>query len=534
MAIVTRAGQETASEFDVCIVGAGASGLTIASVLAGKPIRVCVLESGGDRNALGPSELATGECSGLPYAPLDTSRLRGFGGSTRAGGWGGLCKPFDEQDFAYRPWVKDSGWPFGFEHLRPYYERAGETLGTASIDLLRLRDPVFANRSDRLASDNVALCRNLRLGERLRSTIEQSASTTVFLQSTALYLEFDNSRQNVTSVVFDAGGDRTLRITARAYVLAAGGLENARLLLLSEGPTGRQRDLIGRYFMDHPRFSVGTLVPLKKEAFAKLLSFDRIRIARRQRVERLIWPNSRRHYTVKGLALSFDAQREEQLLNHRAWVEPVFPGLGSEALEALKSELLFRRDLGLRGSRKTMVSRTLDDFRALNWAKIMHMARPAGLARSFRLQHIVEPEPCADSAVKLSQVKDRFGLNKIDLHWRISDATLRSLRRTFQILQAEFLAAGAARLVATDDEWEQLERPMWTWHHIGTTRMHEDPHKGVVDAQCKAHSVNNLFVAGSSVFPTAGNDTPTFTAVALSHRLADLLLHVVCGARRSL
>ncbi len=530
MAIVARAGQETALEFDVCIVGAGASGLTIASALAGKRVRVCVLESGGDANVLGTSDLATGECSGLPYAPLDTSRLRGFGGSTRAGGWGGLCKPLDEQDFVYRPWVKDSGWPFGFEHLRPYYERARETLGTASIDELRPRDLIFADRSKRLASDNVALCQNFRLGERLRSTIERSASTTVLLQSTALYLEFDSSRQNVTSVLFNAGGDRRLRVTARAYVLAAGGLENARLLLLSEGPAGPQRDLIGRYFMDHPRFSVGTLVPLKKEAFAKLLSFDRIRIARRQRMERLIWPNSRRHYTVKGLTLSFDAQREEQLLNHRAWVEPVFPGLGSEAIEALKSELLSRRDLSLQGgSSKPIVSRAIDDLLAINWAKIMHFARPARLARSFRLQHILEPEPCADSAVKLSQLKDRFGLNKIDLHWRISDATLTSLRRTFQVLQAEFMATGAARLVATDEEWEQLERPMWTWHHIGTTRMHDDPHKGVVDAQCKAHGVSNLFVAGSSVFPTAGNDTPTFTAVALSHRLADLLLHIVCA-----
>lgn len=530
MVIVNRAGQDTAFEFDVCIIGAGASGLTIASALAGKHVTVCVLESGGDANFAGTSDLATGESSGLPYAPLDTSRLRGFGGSTRAGGWGGLCKPLDEQDFEYRPWVSDSGWPFGYDHLHPYYERAKETLGVPDVDELRPRDAVFAGRSAKLASDRLALCRNFRLGDSLRATIERSPSTTIFLHSTALYLEFDSARHAVTSVLFNQGDDRTLRVTARAYVLAAGGLENARLLLLSEGLEGPPKELVGRYFMDHPRFSVGTIYPLKKDAFAELLSFDRIRIARRHTVERLIWPRSHRHFRVKGLTLSFDAQKEEQLLNHRAWVEPVFSGQVDETIEALKSKILSLRDLSLQGQRRPRVSHSIRNLRTVNWTTIMHLARPARLARCFRLQHILEPEPCAESAVKLSRHRDRFGLRKIDLHWRLSESTLTSLRRTFQILQAEFLRTGIARLEATPEEWERLDRPMWTWHHIGTTRMHDDPRRGVVDAQCRVHGVSNLFIAGSSVFPTAGNDTPTFTAVALAHRLADHLMHIAAGS----
>lgn len=526
MVFVCRADFPENVRYRVCIVGGGASGLTVASDLARGNVPVCVLESEGIAKAPRASELGSGQSTGLPYAPLATSRLRGYGGSTQVFGWGGLCKPLDELDFAARPWVPHSGWPFGREHLMPYYLKAKETLGVEDVRRLSMRDQVFVTRSETISSDNVELCRNYRLGNHLKAGLEKSASVHIFLHATVLYFQFDEAKQNVVSVLLDRGEQAPLRIHADVFVLAAGGLENARLLLLSDCP-GSDRGLVGRFFMDHPRFTVGTLVPANRSISKTLLEFDRIRVARRQRIEKAIGLTPGRHFIVKGLTLPFEMQERERLLNYRAWLEPCYLGQDADKLKSLRESLLAYRELALRGegmSRGQFLGQNLRDF---NWTKLMHLVRPSSLVRSFRMHHILEPEPDPESRISLSSETDRFGLRKLNMTWRLASATLDSLRRTVRIFEKEFRETGLAQLETAPAEWEALARPMWTWHHMGTTRMHTDPRLGVVDAQCRVHGVNNLFVAGSSIFPTAGNDTPTFTVVALAHRLADHLVKVM-------
>jgi choline dehydrogenase-like flavoprotein len=163
-------------------------------------------------------------------------------------------------------------------------------------------------------------------------------------------------------------------------------------------------------------------------------------------------------------------------------------------------------------------------LKGMNWTKGMHITRPQMLARQFRLHHFMEPEPLESSCVALSHKKDKHGLSLISLCWQLSSRTIQSLKQTIQILQDELARSGLGRLDVAAEEWAVIDRPMWTWHHMGTTRMHTDSRKGVVDANCQVHGVQNLYVAGSSVFPTVGNDTPTMTIIALAHRLSDHLL----------
>lgn len=510
--------------FDICVVGAGASGLTIASNFLGNKLAIGILESGEAGERPLASDPGENPASGLPYAPLSTSRLRGFGGSTQSLGWGGLCKPLDAQDFAIRPWVANSGWPFGIEQMRPFYDRARETLGLGCVEALAVRKTVFPERSSLVSSDTAELCRHYRLGRHLRQPVEQSATVKVITKVTVLYLEFDPDGGAIRAAICADAGDRRFRVIAKAFVLAAGGIENARLLLLSNHAAQRPQGLAGRYFMDHPRFTIGTLRPADGSVRNMLARMDRIRIARRQRIVRKLKLDRDRRFHVNGLTLPFDVQEKENLLNHRAWVEPCYIGQDSRALESLRLSLLDYRD-------KTILSGKPVGWgllwRDMNWTKGMHIVRPKSLVRSFRLHHFMEPEPLASSAVSLSSGKDRHGLSLVSLSWQLSSLTLESLRRTIQILQEELLRSGLGRLDIAGDEWAQLERPMWTWHHMGTTRMHDDQSRGVVDADCRVHGVRNLFIAGSSVFPTVGNDTPTMTVVALAHRLSDHLLKFV-------
>ncbi len=508
---------------DICIVGAGASGLTIASDLLAKPLNVGILESGGHESRPDASETGDESTESLHYAALSTSRLKGFGGSTQMLGWGGLCKPLDPQDFMQRPWVADSGWPFDYSHLKPFYDRAGKTLGLGDIDVLGSRQKIFDGRSSLIASDNVELCRHYRLGRHLRAPIEKSTSVNVLTRVTVLYFEFSDDGASIRSAICVDAANNRFRAVAKVFVLAAGGIENARLLLLSNDRAKKPQGLVGKYFMDHPRFTIGTLKPADGKVRRTLAHFDRIRVARRQRITRKLKLEKDHHFRVQGLTLPFETQQSEKLLNYRAWVEPCYVGQYPEALEKLRKDLLEYRDNAIMRGQSSRLGLLLKD---LSWTKGMHIMRPLSLVRNFRLHHILEPEPLASSAVSLSARTDRFGMQFVSLSWQISSATFDSLKRTIAIFQGELKRTALGSLDVAAEEWEQLKRPMWTWHHMGTTRMHSDPEKGVVDANCQVHGVNNLFVAGSSVFPTAGNDTPTITIVALAHKLADHLLKI--------
>jgi choline dehydrogenase-like flavoprotein len=457
----------------------------------------------------------------MRYAPLSTSRLKGFGGSTQTLGWGGLCKPLDAQDFAVRPWVENSGWPFGLDCMSPYYDRARVTLGLGEISTLAERQQIFPGRSSLISSDNVELCRHYRLGLHLTQPVAASGSVKVLTRVTVLHFEFDETGASIQAALCTDAEGRRFRVVAKVFVLAAGGIENARLLLLSNMIAQRPQGLVGRFFMDHPRFSIGTVRPADGNIRRTLANLDRIRIARNQRVSRRLKLEREQRFRVKGLTLPFDIQEQEKLLNHRAWVEPCYIGQDPHALENLRLSLLDYRDRTILSGKPSGLGLL---FRDMNWTKAMHIVRPRSLVRGFRLHHIVEPEPYAASAVSLSATRDRHGLPLASLSWQLSNLTIDSLRRTIQILQKDLESSGLGELEITPDEWDQLTRPMWTWHHMGTTRMHADPNKGVVDANCKVHGLGNLFVAGSSVFPTVGNDTPTITIVALAHRLSDHLL----------
>lgn len=251
----------------LCIVGGGVAGIALALELDRAGVDVCLLESGGLDVDAATEALNRGENVGLPYQFDAGFRSRYFGGSSNC--WGGWCRPLEPLDFSHRDWVAHSGWPFGVEELRPYYQRThallqlgpdnfdGDFWG-AAIARANVRRIPFAN--GRVVDSFSQFSPPARLGRLYREALRQSRLVRVFLHANAVDIETDTAARRVTRVRAATLSGRRLAVTAKHYILAAGGIENARLLLASNraqpAGIGNGRDLVGRFFMEIGRAHV--------------------------------------------------------------------------------------------------------------------------------------------------------------------------------------------------------------------------------------------------------------------------------------
>jgi choline dehydrogenase-like flavoprotein len=327
----------------------------------------------------------------------------------------------------------------------------------------------------------------------------------------------------VTRVAVRTLSGRNLNVEAATFVLACGGIENARLLLASNSTQaaglGNGHDLVGRYFTDHPRLSLGNV------RFKRPWQRNKLYDVKFHYLNRAVRAHDT--YVSAQFVLAPEVQRRERLLSSQLWFASRFPGESSPAAEAIvrmKHRLLAKSDpvYGFWSDLATMA------ISPLNTAGFIaaRLFQPEVLVKDVQIDVVCEPSPNRDSRVTLSDKRDALGMPRVRVDWRLGDLVKHTFDRTVAVVAKEVADAGIAD-VALDPplvgrDWpESVEG---TWHHMGTTRMHTDPSKGVVDADCKVHGLGNLFVAGSSVFPTVGNDTPTITIVALAHRLSDHLL----------
>ena len=162
----------SALEADLCVIGGGAAGITIAREFAGSPVKVVLLESGG-LELDGETQGLNRADVGLPYFPLDGARLRAFGGTTHH--WGGVCRPFDPIDFERRPGVPHTGWPIDRATLDRYYPEARSIVGLESSSW----DVEGWDRRDRFEPIELSSRRvHTRIAQTVRSRIEASESGT--------------------------------------------------------------------------------------------------------------------------------------------------------------------------------------------------------------------------------------------------------------------------------------------------------------------------------------------------------------------
>ena len=465
-------------ECDVCIVGAGAAGITIARELSGRPVRVVLLESGWLTPDAETQSLYAGEVAGRHYFELHAARSRYFGGTTNQ--WTGECRPLDAQDFELRDWVPDSGWPFGLDELLPCYREAQSVCqlgpyGYTADDWRARGVRPMAIEGDRVQSYAFQYSPPTRFGDVYRDELRRAHNVTTYLGANAVELESPAPPHQVSAVKVACLKGTSFRVAARAFVLAMGGIENARLLLLSDrvqhAGLGNGHDLVGRYFMEHLYLDAAAEIETRRGAISDFYTSGH-------------WVDGRRLRGILGL--SPELRRRERLGNYCAVIVEPHSGLLSRLRDAIA---------GVR-------------------------ARP--VPRTYYVKNVMEQVPNPDSRVTLGNDRDRLGCRTTVLRWRLSAVDKFTAHRAHAILGEELSRSGVGRLSSAmgreADPWPKALRG--ARHHMGTTRMHADPRRGVVDADGRVHGVANLYVAGSSVFPTSGAANPTLTIVALALRLA--------------
>lgn len=503
-------------ESDICIVGAGPAGITLALELANTPFSICLLESGGFDYDEEIQSLNKGDVHGRTYYELVTTRLRYFGGTTNH--WEGMCRPLDAIDFEERPFMPFSGWPITLQDLEPYYPKAMKLcqLQSTSFEVSDHQEelPQFFNehiRAGRTTTRIWNMSPPTRFGWTYRESIVKAENILLYLYTNVVEIETNDHATTATRLrIANLSGSR-FWVKAKLFILAAGGIEVSRLLLASNARRphglGNDSDQVGRYFMLHPQARVG-----------RILTTEKGKALFAQKTDDFSYWSPIRY----GVSVSEKLQRAEGLPNHVMFFQK---GLDEspESVKALK-RLLRGEDQDIIGE----LRKVLSDLGAIAdrlYDKFFEKDEPEMLRAELKLDHAPNP----DSRIMLGTRRDALGMPQPILDWRLEIEEKRAVRRTTEILGEVLGAMEIGRLKL--EKWLLSDDNIWpddigSYHHMGGTRMSSSSKTGVVNSECRVHGISNLFIASSSVFPTSGFSNPTLTIVALALRLADHLKKV--------
>lgn len=461
---------------EVCIVGAGAAGISMALSFHQMGINVVLLEGGGLEQPDSEERDLYDAKIGEKFYPIGASRLRYFGGSTNH--WGGWSRALDSFDFSEKKYFAEKGWPISKEAVYQYYPKAAELCEIPNFErchngyyetqltegLINWGDSVFMNKFFVFSPPT-------RFGSKYLSVIRNSQYIDAYLHANATKLIFNGT--NIEGVLAQSLTGQQLRVEAKHTILAMGGLENPRFMLNNVGEhfedgIGNHADWLGRCFMDHSGFRpIDLLLP-------------------------------------EGLKYK----------KHKFQTEPVMPVLSMNEDSLLKHQLnnfcvMFKRQK----DNKVINS---------NYKQNPWFDNPPQTAGNYSAQFIFEPSPCKNSRVTLIDDVDALGMKKLKLDWQFNQRDFRSVEKVVELMIKEFGVMNIGRV-----KWKRLFEPKTIseigggMHHAGTTKMSSLPEDGVIDENCRVHESTGLYVMGNSVFPHVGFSNPTVTIVALSLRLAD-------------
>lgn len=455
--------------FDVCIIGAGAAGITLATQLAqaGKTVALC--EGGEEDYAEDSQNLYKGKVVGDPYFELDIARLRYLGGTTNH--WAGMSRSFEPVDFQRQKQFGDSfEWPIAYSELKKYQPQA--------CGILEIPDN-YDQTDQALSKEIKRITFNWSPPVRFKSKYyeEIKASKLIHLLIGANLVNIDGGNRRIDKIHLTSTNGKRAQLAAKRFIFAMGGIENSRFMLHFANLYGSKffdaQAPIGKYWMEHPHFTLG-------EAIVNREVSDHIYYALTQDAQ------IAKH--VMGCGFRIEKQTKEGMKKLINDLMCVVPGLGKKVMGMAKKELV----CGV-------------TFRAA-WEQAPHI----------------------DNKVALSKDVDALGIPRVNLHWKKSELDRRTVTESVALYNDWLLKNDLGRIRL--DEWLLTNQPYPTkdelagYHHMGGTRMAKAAKWGVVDSQCKVFGSDNLYIAGSSVFTTGGHNNPTLPLVTLALRLKDHLL----------
>jgi len=545
---------------DVCIVGAGAAGIALALELIDTGIEVLLLESGGERPEASTQALYAGSVADPNlHSPPDRYRERRLGGSTTI--WGGRCMPFDEIDFEARDYMPHSGWPFGRDALMPFYPKANRLCEAGDFAYVA---------GQATAPSGPAMISNFHSGHFSADTLERFSCPTdfgaryahklraaprlhVLLHANVTALHRSSAAQQRKSASLEAEHDdfetiesatirtlsgKTFTVKATRFVLATGGLEVTRLLLASRNAEGiglgNEHDQVGRYYMCHLAGTIGTL-QFNGPADAVWHGYD---------------ISDEGVYCRRRLALKPDIQKRLGIgnfiarLHHPRITDPAHHTGLLSLLYLAKMFIPYEYGKRLHGEERANLSTWLQHVRNVlfdpfgtisflwHWLFARTLATrkfPSVIIRSkanrYSLDFHAEQQPNPASRVTLSDEQDALGMPRLHIDWRYTQGDVDTVHQALALLRQDIEASGVGHFDYDPKtvEAEMIRYGAYGGHHIGLTRIGDNPQTSVVNADCRLHRVDNLYIASASVFPTSSQANPTLTIVAMALRLAEHL-----------
>jgi choline dehydrogenase-like flavoprotein len=529
---------------NICIIGGGPAGITLAMTLARTGQSILLLESGD----LGPNEKARALNAGevadeALHSPPDKYRQRGLGGSTAI--WGGRCVPFDPIDFQSRPWMDHTGWPISYDAVEEHYPaanalcEAGEFEYDARLATAGGMRPLLRGFTPRHFDVNgiERFSCPTHFGQRYHARLSAAPNVRVLLNATVTRLQASPDGSRIDSVDARNARDIPFSVAADQFVMAMGGIETPRLLLTSDdvhaNGIGNANDLVGRFYMCHVAGTVGSL--------------------RIDRPADTVWHGydvaADGTYCRRRLSLRPDVQAELGLgnvvfrLHHPRIADPRHRTGPLSAIFLAQKFISYEYAKRLAGDTPPTASTwlrhalnaTTDPFSTIRF--LGHWLRDRTLAERkfpsiiihprtnlFSLDFHAEQIPNPDSRIGLGASRDRFGNRQVRIDWRYSPQDVLTVARSFDLLRDDLAEQSIGRLTLAPDE-SDIETVVrrdgaYGGHHIGTARMGASAASGVVDRDGKVFGVNNLYVAGAATFPTSSQANPTLTIVATALRLA--------------
>ena len=491
---------------DICIVGAGPAGITLAREFIGSKSTVLILESGGLNYDRRSQELNEGAVIGDPYAGLRQSRHRQVGGAVHL--WntrvndeiGAKYVPLDACDFE-PPDTGHAQWPFEYSELEPFYRRAQVVCGLGAYayegkDWLDEAHPLLPLNVDQLSTKVYQCGVGSFFTHIYPQEVVRSGNVSLCHHATIRGLKMrNNGRQAIEATITSRSGNQ-LCARAKIIILAAGAIENARLLLLSgdnasDGP-GNRYGWVGRCFMEHPRDYALTLIPRSPELFQQATFYD-------------LHPARDGTIVVGRIALDSTIIRNAGLPNASVTLMP-------------RAKNPPRCRLGVVSRFSSYLYRYIgsEPQSGYGWSRRQNLSQ---IFDAFQLVINVEQRPNPENRVVLAQRRDRLGMPQVELFWHWGDEEQANLERLRKVIASALEASGLGQVEVSTG----LRPNPNAHHHAGTTRMHADSRSGVVNADGCVHGTDNLYVTGASTLCRAGFANPTLTIVALALRLADHL-----------
>tara|TARA_B100001540_G_C15811983_1_gene645032 strand:+ start:2049 stop:3491 length:1443 start_codon:yes stop_codon:yes gene_type:complete len=455
-------------KFDLIIVGSGPAGISLALELEGQKISTLIIEAGKNNFSEESQKFYEGEIIGDNYPPLSVTRLRQFGGSS--GHWGGLCRSLEEHDF--------SNWPIKKKDLDQFSDKAKK--------IINLRRNNFYTKK---INENYDLVRfevsPLRFRDKYRDKIKNSKNIHLITES---YVTKILGNKKINKVIFFNKG-QFFNLSSKYFVLACGGIENSKLMHLIRKNNPKLLDPnmpIGNYFFEHPYKKIGEAI-IDIENFKNFLKKTKLHNSIKINCDGwfAVAPNKQfvNYHNILDSVMQINFVYTDLNIHKKSFVEK---------LKCIAPEYV----------RKILIK---------NNNKAMTLGITAQTSQKIDFNNKVELS---------KSKKDSLGIEQVNLFWKQSEMVRETYKKNIQELGKFFIDEDIGRVAAEEKIYssETLDHD-GGGHHMGGTRVGINSYDSVVDKNLKVHGVDNLFLAGSSVFASAGYSNPTFTIVQLSLRL---------------